>query len=65
MIVHHLNNSRSQGILWMLEEPGFEYDIRFHKRNADTVFTMLPLRHSGAGSGLANIRPFLRRSIPQ
>ncbi|MDM9627773.1 glutathione S-transferase [Rhizobium sp. S152] len=35
IIVHHLNNSRSQRILWMLEELGFEYDIRFYKRNAD------------------------------
>ncbi len=35
IIVHHLNNSRSQRILWMLEELGFEYDIRFYKRDAD------------------------------
>ncbi len=35
IIVHHLNNSRSQRILWMLEELGLDYDIRFYKRGAD------------------------------
>ena len=33
IIVHHLNNSRSQRILWLLEELGVEYEIRFYKRN--------------------------------
>lgn len=31
--VHHLNNSRSQRILWLLEELGVEYEIKFYKRN--------------------------------
>ncbi|NTF44113.1 glutathione S-transferase family protein [Rhizobium rhizogenes] len=35
LTVHHLNNSRSQRILWMLEELGIEYEIRFHKRRPD------------------------------
>ncbi len=35
IVVHHLNNSRSQRILWMLEELEFEYEIRFYKRSAD------------------------------
>ena len=30
--VHHLNNSRSQRILWLLEELGLEYEIVQHKR---------------------------------
>ncbi len=30
--VHHLNNSKSQRILWALEELGLDYDIVFHKR---------------------------------
>jgi glutathione S-transferase len=34
-IVHHLNNSRSQRVLWLLEELGFEYAIRFYERNKD------------------------------
>lgn len=35
LTVHHLNNSRSQRILWMLEELGFEYEIKFYRRNDD------------------------------
>jgi len=34
--VHHLNNSRSQRILWLLEELGLEYEIAHHQRDAVT-----------------------------
>ena len=34
--VHHLNNSRSQRILWLLEELGVDYDIVHHQRDAVT-----------------------------
>jgi glutathione S-transferase len=34
--VHHLNNSRSQRILWLLEELGAPYDIIHHQRDAVT-----------------------------
>lgn len=34
--VHHLNNSRSQRILWLLEEIGAPYDIVHHQRDAVT-----------------------------
>jgi glutathione S-transferase len=30
--VHHLNNSRSQRILWLLEELGAPYEIVHYKR---------------------------------
>ena len=36
IIVHHLNNSRSQRILWLLEELNLSYDIRHHARDAVT-----------------------------
>ena len=36
IIVHHLNNSRSQRILWLLEELGLEYEIAHHQRDAVT-----------------------------
>jgi glutathione S-transferase len=36
LIVHHLNNSRSQRILWLLEELGAVYEIRHHQRDAVT-----------------------------
>jgi glutathione S-transferase len=31
--VHHLDNSRSQRLLWLLEELELEYEIVFHKRH--------------------------------
>jgi len=34
--VHHLNNSRSQRILWALEEIGAEYEIVMHQRDPET-----------------------------
>ncbi|HMQ19200.1 MAG TPA: glutathione S-transferase [Sphingopyxis sp.] len=36
LIVHHLNNSRSQRILWLLEEIGAPYEIRHYQRDATT-----------------------------
>ncbi len=36
IVVHHLNNSRSQRILWLLEELGLPYEIKFYKRDAQT-----------------------------
>ncbi|MGL3820541.1 glutathione S-transferase family protein [Sphingopyxis sp. R3-92] len=36
LIVHHLNNSRSQRILWLLEELGTPYEIKFYDRDATT-----------------------------
>ncbi len=35
--VHHLNNSRSQRVLWMLEELGLPYEIRHYQRDARTM----------------------------
>lgn len=34
--VHHLNNSRSQRVLWLLEELGLEYTIVHHQRDPFT-----------------------------
>lgn len=34
IIVHHLNNSKSQRILWLLEELGLDYEIKAYKRLA-------------------------------
>jgi len=36
IIVHHLNNSRSQRILWLLEELGLDYQIKHYARDAET-----------------------------
>ena len=35
--VHHLENSRSQRVLWLLEELGLPYEVRLYKRNAKTM----------------------------
>ena len=37
IVVHHLNNSRSQRILWLLEELGLTYDIRRYQRDEKTM----------------------------
>jgi glutathione S-transferase len=44
LIVHHLNNSRSQRILWLLEELGVEYDIKRYQRDPDTMLAPPSLR---------------------
>ena len=35
--VHHLNDSRSQRVLWLLEELGLPYEVKRYQRNADTM----------------------------
>jgi glutathione S-transferase len=37
IIVHHLENSRSQRILWMLEELGLPYEVKRYERNKATM----------------------------
>ncbi|MDB5442129.1 MAG: glutathione S-transferase [Phenylobacterium sp.] len=36
IVVHHLNDSRSQRILWLLEELGVPYEIKPYQRDATT-----------------------------
>ena len=42
--VHHLNNSRSQRVLWLLEELGLEYQIKPYQRDAKTMLAPPALR---------------------
>jgi len=37
IIVHHLNDSRSQRVLWLLEELGLEYEVRRYQRDPETM----------------------------
>jgi len=37
IVVHHLNNSRSQRILWLLEELGLDYEIKKYQRDPRTM----------------------------
>ena len=36
LTLHHLNDSRSQRILWLLEELGTPYEMKRYQRNATT-----------------------------
>lgn len=42
--VHHLNNSRSQRVLWLLEELGLEYDIKHYTRDPQTSRAPIELK---------------------
>ena len=42
--VHHLNNSRSQRVLWLLEELGVPYEIRKYERDPRTMLAPPSLR---------------------
>ena len=37
IIVHHLEKSRSQRVLWLLEELGFPYEVRRYERHPKTM----------------------------
>ena len=43
IVVHHLNDSRSQRVLWLLEELGVPYEIRHYRRDAKTRLAPLEL----------------------
>lgn len=42
--VHHLNNSRSQRVLWLLEELGLDYEIKHYQRDARTMLAPASLK---------------------
>ncbi|MEH2424740.1 MAG: glutathione S-transferase [Nostoc sp.] len=42
--VHHLNNSRSQRVLWLLEELGVEYEVKRYDRDPKTMLAPASLR---------------------
>ena len=44
IIVHHLENSRSQRVLWLLEELGLPYEVRRYERNKKTMLAPPELR---------------------
>lgn len=44
IIVHHLNNSRSQRVLWLLEELGLDYEVRRYERDAKTMLAPAELK---------------------
>ena len=44
IVVHHLNNSRSQRVLWLLEELGLQYEVRRYERDPATMLAPPELR---------------------
>jgi glutathione S-transferase len=42
--VHHLNNSRSQRVLWLLEELGLKYEVARYQRDAKTMLAPASLK---------------------
>jgi glutathione S-transferase len=48
IIVHHLENSRSQRVLWLLEELGLPYEVRRYERDPKTML---------APAGLKKVHP--------
>jgi glutathione S-transferase len=44
ILVHHLENSRSQRILWLLEELGLPYEVRRYERDRKTMLAPPELR---------------------
>lgn len=44
LVVHHLNNSRSQRVLWLLEELTLDYEIKRYERDPNTRLAPESLR---------------------
>lgn len=44
IVVHHLENSRSQRVLWLLEELGLDYEVRRYERDRKTMLAPPALR---------------------
>ena len=51
LTLYHLNDSRSQRILWLLEELGVPYDIKRYQRDARTRLAPPLARFFGFGRG--------------
>lgn len=44
IVVHHLENSRSQRIVWLLEELAVDYELRSYQRDPDTMLAPASLK---------------------
>ena len=53
LTVHHLNNSRSQRVLWLLEELGVPYEIKRYQRDPKTMLAPPELRAGASARQVA------------
>src|SRR5215510_4733523 len=44
IVVHHLEHSRSQRVLWLLEELGLAYEVRLYRRDPETMLAPASLK---------------------
>ncbi len=44
IVVHHLNDSRSQRVLWLLEELGLPYEVKRYQRDPKTMLAPTALK---------------------
>ena len=44
ILIHHLENSRSQRVLWLLEELGLHYEVRRYRRDPKTMLASSELK---------------------
>jgi glutathione S-transferase len=60
IVVHHLNNSRSQRILWLLEELGLGYEVKRYGRDPRTMLVPpVPAEVAAVRAGRDASRPQL------
>src|SRR5881394_2665052 len=62
IIVHHLNNSRSQRVLWLLEELAVDYDVKRYQRDPKTMLAPAELRQVHRSENLRSSRMAPSRS---
>ena len=58
LTVHHLENSRSQRILWLLEELSVDYEIKFYLRDKKT--SLNPFLGRPCSANVTRIRMLLQ-----
>ena len=62
--VHHLNNSRSQRVLWLLEELGVPYEIQKYQRDAKTMLAPPELLQGASARQVAGDHRRRRHASP-
>ncbi|MEJ0006795.1 MAG: glutathione S-transferase N-terminal domain-containing protein [Steroidobacteraceae bacterium] len=58
IILHHLENSRSQRVLWLLEELGMPFEVRRYERDKKTRLAPPELRRIHPLGKIADTRRY-------